>query len=295
LPRLPHSLLLLSATLLATSASAGEFGYLQSAETLPEGALEVIQSVTRRADKGYGDYEAYDFLTKLEYGVTDKFTIEGGLRAQSIDTSGLLIDGYMPGDEKYSAQFSGFEIEAKYKFLNTAEHDLGLSSYWGLNYSSKDPHSGQDKRTVSLETGLLAQKYFLEGQMVWLGNIGLEATHATRDEIQGLPEGFEWPTDPEVELEFKVGTGLSYRIVQNWYIAAEVIYEEEHETEVGKERYSLFAGPSIHYSSKKWWMTLSYLEQINGGGEKFDEQDDSNLHLIEKTKDEVRLKFGLNF
>jgi len=40
---------------------------------------------------------------------------------------------------------------------------------------------------------------------------------------------------------------------------------------------------------------LSYLPQISGGGEKYDGQTDENLHLIEKTKQEIRLKLGFNF
>jgi hypothetical protein len=34
---------------------------------------------------------------------------------------------------------------------------------------------------------------------------------------------------------------------------------------------------------------------LRGGGEKYDGQPDQNLHLIEKTKYETRLKFGINF
>ena len=40
---------------------------------------------------------------------------------------------------------------------------------------------------------------------------------------------------------------------------------------------------------------MTWLPQLAGGGEMFPEQDDKNLHLIEKTKQEVRLKFGYNF
>ncbi|HZX27300.1 MAG TPA: DUF6662 family protein, partial [Telluria sp.] len=69
----------------------------------------------------------------------------------------------------------------------------------------------------------------------------------------------------------------------------------EFETEVGQERWSWFAGPTLHYGGKSWWATLTWFQQIRGGGEKFAGQDDNDLHLIEKTKQEVRVKFGFEF
>ncbi|MEO6148261.1 MAG: DUF6662 family protein, partial [Sulfuriferula sp.] len=48
--------------LLSGTAFADEslFGYLKGAETLPEGAAELVQQTTRRWDKGAGSYTAYD-------------------------------------------------------------------------------------------------------------------------------------------------------------------------------------------------------------------------------------------
>jgi hypothetical protein len=37
------------------------------------------------------------------------------------------------------------------------------------------------------------------------------------------------------------------------------------------------------------------LPQLRGGGEKFAAQDEKSLHLIEMTKQEIRLKVGFNF
>ena len=80
-----------------------------------------------------------------------------------------------------------------------------------------------------------------------------------------------------------------------WYIGIEVLYETEFETEVGQERWSVFAGPSLHYGTQRWWATLTWAPQITGGGEQYPGQADTDLHLIEKTEQEVRLKFGFNF
>ena len=291
--RLPATVI--AATLLAAPAMADEnlFGHVKGAETLPEGTWEGYQILTDRSDKGLGDYQALDAVTEIEYGVSNRFTVSGGLKLMSIDTSGLLVDGYLPADRNFTLKFSGLEFSAKYNFLSPALDDFGLSGYWSLDYLTVDPHSGQDKRTISFESMLLAQKYFLEGQLVWVGNTALEATHAKRAEIDNLPAGFEWPTDPEMEIEFKLGTGLSYRFATGWFAGFEALYETEFETEVGQERWSVFAGPNIHYASTTWWATLNWFEQLRGGGELI--QADDDLHLIEKTEREVRLKLGYNF
>ena len=118
---------------------------------------------------------------------------------------------------------------------------------------------------------------------------------ARRDAVSDLPEGFEWPTDEKMEIEFMAGTGVSYRFAPNRFVGADVLYQVERETEVAIERWSVQAGPCVHCGTRQWWATVTWLPQLAGGGEMFPEQDDKNLHLIEKTKQEVRLKFGYNF
>lgn len=271
------------------------FGYVRGAEPLPKEALEFYALATSRRDKGAGDYSALDLEAELEYGVTDKLAVSGRLISLGIDTSGLIIDGYLPKDEKYSLRPSGAEGALKYNFLSPARSSIGLSTYTSLTYLTLDPHSGQDKKTLSFEQLLLLQKYFLDGQLILVGNFGLEATRADRDQIADLPEDFDWPTNPEMELEVSAGAGLTYRFLPNWFIGAEALYVQENETEVGLERWSTQAGPTLHYGSAKWWATLTWLSQLKGGGEAYPDQRDTDLHLIEKTKDEYRLKFGVNF
>jgi hypothetical protein len=283
--------------LLSLSAQADEnlFGYVKGAEPLPKHALEFYALVTSRQDKGTGDYKARDFEAEIEYGVTDKLAISGRLIGLGIDTSGLSIDGYLPKDEKYSLKVSGAEAAIKYNFLTPALDDFGVSTYTSLTYLTLDPHSGQDKNTLTFEELLLLQKYFLDGQLIVAGNVGIEATRADRATINNLPEGFDWPTDPEMELELTTGAGLTYRFLPNWFAGVEAIYAQENETEVGLERWSVQAGPSLHYGGQKWWGTLTWLPQLKGGGETYPEQHDTDLHLVEKTKQEYRLKFGVNF
>jgi len=276
------------------SALADEnlFGHVRGVETLPEGSWEIYQTLNDREDKGTGHYRAIDGTTEVEYGVTNRFSVTGGIRAMSLDTHGIEVDGYLPEDRKFTLRFAGVELAAKYNFLSPALAPVGVAGYWELDYMTIDPNSGQDKTTISAEGLLLLQKYFLEGQLIWVGNLGLESTYAKRDHIDGLPEDFEWPTDPEMEIELTAGSGLTYRFAPRWFAGVEALYETEYETEVGQERWSVFAGPNLHYATEHWWATLSYLGQLDGGGEHISPNDD--LHLIEKTKREIIFKFGVN-
>lgn len=280
----------------ARSVRADEvlFGFVKGAEPMPRHAQELYLTTTIREGKGAGSYKGINSEVEYEVGVTDRFTVGAALKAQSIKTSGLLIDAYIPKDESYGTRFSGAEAYMKFNFLSAAKDAVGLSLYTAIDFSTLDPHSGQDKETASLEQMLLLQKYFMDGRMIWVGNFGVESTMAKRFAIDGLPAGFEWPTDPEMEIELLFGTGLSYRVIPNWYLGAEAFYEEEHETEVGRERWSWFAGPSLHYGSRKWWATFTWFNQFKGGGEKFAGQP-NHLHLIEKTENEYRVKVGYNF
>ncbi len=279
---------------LSSSAEENLFGYVRGAETLPKGSGEVYQWITQRADKGQGVYRALDFTTELEYGVTDRFQVSGELSAMSLDTSGLVIDGYLPLDNQFDLRFKGVEVGFKYNFLSAAKDDIGLSAITSLEYGRLDPHSGQKKTEYEVESSLQLQKYFMEGQLVWANNLGLRTAYEQRYEIDNLPEDFDWPTDPEMEISVKLGSGLSYRFAPGWFLGGEVLRESEYETEVGLERWSLFGGPSLHWADQKWWSTLTYFKQLQGGGEQYQGQSDMDLHLIEKTEYEVRFKLGYN-
>jgi opacity protein-like surface antigen len=295
----------------AAHADENLFGYVKGSETLPAGASEAYFWLTHRFDKGQGEYSAYDSQLEYEYGVTSRFTASAALLGQSIDTSGLVIDAYLPGAKSFGLKPSGIELKGKYNFLSAAMDPVGLSAEFELVQAWLDPHSGKDKDTTSFDVSVQLQKFFLDDQLIAVANAGLEGTYAKRDPLdaatqasadlamQGLtgdPSAtFDWPTEPEMEIEFTLGAGLSYRFAPNWSVAAETQYQTEFETEVGQERWSWFAGPTLHYGSEKWWATLTWFEQLAGGREQYINQADDNLHLIEKTEHEVRLKLGYNF
>lgn len=287
--------LVLAALTPAAQADENLLGYTGGAETLPQGATEAYLWFTNRSDKGRGHYSAQDYKAELEYGFTNRFTGSVSLHGLGIDTRDLTIDGYLPKDERYGFKASGIQFGMKYNILSPVKDGLGLSLYVEPSYFWKDPHSGQAKDSYKLETQLLLQKNFLDDTLIWVGNLGFEGTYATRKPIADLPADIEWNTKPEMELELSAKTGVSYRVAPNWFVGGEVVYQTEYETEVGQERWSIFAGPSVHYGSKQWWATLTWLPQLRGGGDaKYPGQPD-HLHLVEKTRQEIRFKLGYNF
>lgn len=303
----------LAATLMSLPVAADEnlLGYISGAETLPKGASEAYLFVTHRWDKDQGTYSANDVSVEYEYGLTHRLTGTIELKGQSIDTSGLVIDGYLPGAHQYGLKPSGVEAKLKYNFLSAAKDPVGLSGTFSLVQLWRDPHSGLDKDTTKAEFGLQLQKLLLDDQLTLMANTGVEATYAKRAPLSSATQAradaaiqaltndpsasFEWATEPEMEIEFKLGAGASYRFASNWSAGIETLYETEFETEVGQERWSVFAGPSIHYGGKQWWATLTWFEQLAGGKEKYINQANDNLHLIEKTRHELRFKLGYNF
>jgi hypothetical protein len=82
-------------------ADEGLFGYVKGAEPLPKGAWDGEQWFTWRGGKGEGSYNALDTKTELEYGFTNRFSGGFALYGLGINTSGLMIDAYLPGDKKY--------------------------------------------------------------------------------------------------------------------------------------------------------------------------------------------------
>ncbi len=311
--KLTASLAVLAAALLTLPAKADEslLGYVSGAETLPQGASDAYLFITRRWDKDQGNYTAYDVSAEYEYGLTHRLTTSIEFKGQSINTQGLVIDGYLPGANDYGLKPTGFEAKLKYNFLSAAKDPVGLSGTLALVQLWRDPHSGQDKDTTRAEFGLQLQKLLLDDQLTLIANTGIEATYAKRAPLDATTQAgadaamqtltgdpaarFEWPTEPEMEIEFKLGAGASYRFAPNWSVGLETLYETEFETEVGQERWSVFAGPSIHYGGRQWWATLTWFEQLAGGKEKYINQAADTLHLIEKTRHELRFKLGYNF
>jgi hypothetical protein len=87
----------------------------------------------------------------------------------------------------------------------------------------------------------------------------------------------------------------------NWFAGFEFRNHMEFvDMNLGNQEHSaFFVGPSVHYASEKYWWTLTALPQVSGWprnlGTGADGRTiaDSNDHLAQHEKFEIRLRFGI--
>ena len=111
--------------------------------------------------------------------------------------------------------------------------------------------------------------------------------------------GFElaWGKKPAEEYDREVsllgGLGVSYRFVRNWFVGVDSRIRSEYpDFDFGNHEHTVvFVGPALHYGAEKWWATLSWGRQVWGKGV----DEPGNRTFAEEARNEVILKFGLNF
>ena len=263
------------------------FGYVYGAETMPKGHWEVYNWATGRFGKGAGTYRALDLLQEFEYGVTDRLQASLYLaeRAHKIRGAAPVEDGVAEYPDRSSFEFQGVQLATKYMVFSPFKNRVGLALYGETGYSRIDKISGQRQDAYFFEGKIILQKNFLDDTVVWSTNI--------TGEYEIDKAGGEREYDSEIE--FEVTTGVAYRIAPKWWLGIEARMHSEFPNSDfrGWEHYAIFAGPTIHYGTEKWWATLTWLPQITGWPN--DAARSNNLHLGEHERNEVRLKVGLNF
>lgn len=278
--RLTFAKALIASTVLlgASAAQADEdiFGYTRGTEVLPKGAKELEFWATRRSDKGAGSYSAYDYRVELEYGFTSKLKGSLYLTGRQHDIAGV------PGlEDRSQTVFDGIANEWRYNILSVYQDALGLTLYVEPEYSRYDGVSGERRTEYALETRLLLEKHFLDDNLVWAFNLNSElAREHEADAVEG-------------EAVVGFSSGLAYRFATGWYGGAELDYRSVYPALAEREAWALFAGPTLHYASTKWWATLTWLPQVRGAPR--DPARSDHLHLDEFEKNEVRLRVGYNF
>jgi hypothetical protein len=279
------------AGLAATPAQADEslFGYTYGAETLPKGETELELWATDRRGKDKGHYDAQDYKLELEHGFTNRFTVSGYANFASHHIRGLDPE-FERVDRDFG--FQGVSAEFKYNVLSAYKDDIGLTVYAEPGWSRIRKLEGDRVTEYELELKAILQKNFLDDRLIWAANLTLEPEWEHEKEVDETSGEIkkEWAK----ELAVEVTTGLSYRVAPGWFLGVEGRYHSEYPdwaNGLHREHYALFAGPSIHYGGRKWWITATYLPQIYG----LPHEPGSSLHLEEHEKRELRLKIGYNF
>lgn len=279
------------------TASADEYLWLytRGAETLPQGEVEAVFEAVNRRDKNSGSYSFWDFRPELEYGITDRLTIKAEAVIFSHDYSNVE---WAPMDENPDfdeTSFAGYEFSLKYNLMSPYKDAVGLAVGFAYERRTHYRLDGADIDQDSFVPSLYLQKNFLDNLLVlaWSNKIEFERRKS--------------PGVLEEEIAIESALGISYRFAPGWFVGAEMRYQSDFLNpqiydeagtpgfdsqgfELGYERssfdlfdwrlgsqyqYGTYFGPSLHYGSRKWWITGSLLYQIKGGGD--DSRNPSNI------------------
>jgi hypothetical protein len=270
--------------LIVSRAHADEqiFGFVRGAETLPAQRSELYQFVTLHEGKAEGDYYSWDFETEYEYGFADRLQASLSLAQNYFYNQG--VDGNRDAlDNKNNYRFQGVEGSAKYRVLSPFKDPLGVALRLETGYLVHDEVDGLKERDRYLKPEIDFQKDFLEDRLICDLDFGVEWAW-------GKQPAEQYPK----EVAFEGATGVAYRFARNWFAGIEIhsrweypqfdLYNFEHRV--------FYAGPSIHYSQERWWVTLTWNYQIYGKG--VDEPADGQT-FAEENRQIVRLKVGFNF
>lgn len=284
--------------LVATPAHADEslFGYIVGADIVPKGQGEAVVSITRRTDKDFGTYRGTDVVLEGEYGVSDRFSVSafvGGFNLKYKDA--FAQEQVAPGvfEDVYPQQFSGTRlskvgIAGKYQFLSPYTDGIGLTVrtelYYQFRYGRID---GAKTKQVSFEPNIILQKNFLDDTLIT--TVNLKAEFENRKFTDGAAEN---------EIKFEPGAGISYRVAKGLYLGGEGFYRADNLN--GEFNHgSVFLGPTIHYGAKKFYITATFQRQVTGtppySYDTAPQFTTASVNLEEETRNEFRLKFGINF
>ena len=258
--------------------------YTQGTDTRPKHSWEFIAANISRLGKDGGDYAFHDLRPEFEYGITDRlmlsfepiffhhdYAVEGEDLNPMFETQGG------EGGSFQSTQIGGVETSLKYNILSPYKDALGLSVGFAYEHRSRYRLDGAEISQNSYEPILYLQKNFLDDTLTlaFKTKFEFEIRHS--------------PGVREEEISIDPALGISYRFKPRWFLGLEARYqsdflepEEEGEpfpenpsefTSPGNFRVGLqyqwayYMGPSLHYASKDWWVTLGSVWQIEGGGD----------------------------
>ena len=272
-------LLLAGLGLSAPRAVADEnlWGYVYGSDTLPKGRSEIYAWWTTRSDKADGEYRGTDVKFEFEHGFSDRFQ-----SSLYLNYRGHHIEGVTGYDDLDVFGFDGAQVSMKYRLTSPYKDAIGLALYFEPGFSLRDKITGGRVQEWEFETKIIAQKNFMEDRLALATNLTVEQEF----------ERDKGTNDFEGELIGEWTTGLSYRFAPGWFAGGEVrAHTEFPDMDLANQEHAAwFAGPNLHYGTRKWWATVSVMPQIGG----WPHADGSKLHLDEHERIETRLKLGLN-
>jgi hypothetical protein len=186
-----------------------------------------------------------------------------------------------------SKQKAGFDATSGEIIINPTE--ISISNEWKYKFS--DPVADAIGFAGYGEISVATDELEVELKAIFDKKIG-RTLHAVNLILEP-----EWETTTkngnvttEAEIKYDINYAFSYNINKRWNLGAEIINRNVYLEADDFTHSALFAGPTISYSTDKFWANLTLMPQITGIK---NPENQNGLNLDEFTKFETRLIFSL--
>src|SRR5262249_39233664 len=144
-----------------------------------------------------------------------------------------------------------------YNLLSPFKDPLGVALRLEGGYRWYDDVGGLPEHEYYFVPEVDLQKNFRDDTIICVANLGAEWAWGKQPVEQYIRE-----------LALQAAGGISYRFVPNWFIGPEANIRSEYPLFEFRnfEHAVVYAGPSLHYSSQRWWATLTAAYQAWGEG-----------------------------
>lgn len=260
--------------LLAGSAAASErhFTYTYESNVLNPGDVEIEPWTTWRAGRERY-YSRFDQRLELEFGVVPNLQMAWywnmtAIAADQTDaTSGQTtrISGF---------EFGGVSNEWKYKLSDSFADPLGSALYFEWTAAPAE---------AELEAKLIFDKRMGDAMLA----LNLVGEHEWE---------FESKDETKREIVLEADLAFGYFLTPSFVLGLEARSHTELEDGKEHEVTAFFAGPSVAYAQKAWWMAATVQSQLFAikGEEESGAADDGALDLEHHERLNVRVLFGMD-
>lgn len=221
------------------------FGYVNTTDLLPKGKRQVEQWATlRRADGG--GYSLFESRTEFDYGFDNHIQLTAYLNASHLEAE--TGRGPSAAADITRSRIDGATGEVIWRIWSPYLQPAGMAVLI-------DATTGRDPVVMGVK--LIGQKNFRDDTVVLAANLRVD-----------LGQRLDAPSGgPREVTPVELGLGASYRFRPNWSAALEVRGRRRYAGSFlggGRREFAaLYAGPSLHYGGRRWFMTGSLLRRLS--------------------------------
>ena len=243
------------------------FNYTYQSNVLGKGQkeLEVWTTILNGKDNYYREIQnRVEYETGLGSNLQVAFYLNSKQKAFFDDTTGEIVMD--PTEISVSNEW-------KYKFSDPIADKIGFAGYLELTAA-----------TDELEVELKAIFDKKIGRTLHAVNIILEPEWETTTE--------DGKVTTETAIKYDFNYAFSYNLNKSWNLGAEIINRNVYIKSEEFTHSALFGGPTLSYSTPKFWINFTAMPQLTGLQ---NPEGEKGLNLEEFTKFETRLVFSYAF